>query len=202
MSHPEVGPTRSETTISAKFLKLDAPSSQFWAIRALPLQIVATAPSLETKLNPLVGDARPLSDWLTTFPLILGVIDPYTHESGWLLDTFERIFHHFRGSDARVSWLVTSNEAGAKKFLGPLAEEYLTFADPDRTMVKSLDLETLPALVVIKQDGSIVASAEGWDPSTWRPVTEMLASLTHWSRPTIPSDGDPVPYPGTPADGT
>ncbi len=162
---------------------------------------MATAPALDIELHPLAGDARPLSDWLTTFPLVLGVIDPYTHESGWLLDTMSRIFHHFSGSDARVAWLVASDDDGARKFLGPLADEYLTFADPNRTMVNGLGLQTLPAFVVIKQDGSVVASAEGWDPETWRPAAEMLASLTHWSRPTIPANGDPVPYPGTPAAG-
>ncbi|MEE9415237.1 MAG: hypothetical protein V3V01_08125 [Acidimicrobiales bacterium] len=160
---------------------------------------MATAPSLETDLNPLTGDARPLSDWLTTFPLVLAAIDPYTHESGWLLDTIERIFHHFSGADNRVAWLVAADEPGTREFLGPLADDYLTFTDPDRTMIKSLALDTLPALVVIKQDGSLLGSAEGWDPETWRPLAEMLATLTKWQRPTIPAQGDPVPYPGTPA---
>ncbi len=160
---------------------------------------MATAPSQDIELTPLGGESRPLENWLTTFPLVLGVIDPYTHESGWILDTMRRIFHHFAGADCRVGWLVTSAEGGAREFLGPLAEEYLTFTDADRALVKAMDLQTLPALVVLKQDGSIVASAESWDPETWRPVTEMLATLTSWSRPTIPANGDPIPYAGTPA---
>ena len=67
---------------------------------------MATAPDPALDLEQLSGEIRPLSDWLTIFPLVLAVIDPYTHESAWLLATIRRIFQNFRGADCRVAWLV------------------------------------------------------------------------------------------------
>jgi len=166
---------------------------------ALPSAAVATAPDPELELEHLSGEARPLSDWLTTFPLVLAVIDPYTHESAWILKTIARIFEGFRGADCRVAWLVTADRDGTKQFLGPMADDFLTYIDPGRVMVKSLQLSVLPALVVLRQDGSLLGAAEGWNPATWRPLAEELAQFTSWSKPTIPVKGDPVAYPGTPA---
>ena len=160
---------------------------------------MATAPSVDVELASIGGETRPLSEWLTTFPLALGVVDPYTHESAWLLDTIARIFRIYRGSDCRVAWLVTGPTDAARTFLGPLADDFLTFADPDRDVIKSLSLATLPAFVVIRQDGSLLGAAEGWDPPTWRTVTDDLTELTSWSRLALPAPSDPVPYPGTPA---
>src|SRR5262249_2596134 len=123
------------------------------------------------------------------------------HESAWILQSVRRIFTVFRGADCRVAWLVTSNTDGAKQFLGPLADEFLTYVDPDRTFVKATGLSVLPALVVLRQDGSLLGVAEGGDPAAWRTVTGELAGLTSWSRPIIPVKGDPVAYPGTAAFG-
>jgi hypothetical protein len=53
--------------------------------------------------------------------------------------------------------------------------------------------------VVIRQDGSLLGAAEGWDPPAWHAVAEELTALTSWSRIAIPGPGDPVAYPGTPA---
>lgn len=152
----------------------------------------------DPELDPLNGDARPFSDWLTTFPMLVGVIDPYTHESSWLLDTIKRIFHHYGGAGVRNVWLAAGPADGVASFLGPYADEYLTFADPDRAAVKALGLTTLPALVLVKQDGSIAASAEGWDPSSWSEVTEALETLTDWTPIPVPGPKDPAPYAGTP----
>jgi hypothetical protein len=160
---------------------------------------VATNPSLTTELNPIQGDARPLDQWLTTFPLALMVVDPFTHESSWILDTARRVMAEYRESDCRMAWLCLGTDDQATEFLGPLSEESLTFTDPDREMVKALGLETLPAFVILRQDGSVLAAAEGWDPQTWRSVSEALATITQWSKPAIPAPGDPVAYPGTPA---
>jgi hypothetical protein len=166
---------------------------------ALPSPAVVNAPSTDIELVSTTAESRALAEWLTTFPLALAVVDPYTHESAWLLDTVARIFRVFRGSDCRVAWLVTGPPEDAKRFLGPLGDEFLTFCDPDRSLVKSLDLTTLPALVVIRQDGSLLGAAEGWDPPAWHDVAEDLTRLTSWSRISIPGPGDPVAYPGTPA---
>jgi hypothetical protein len=74
---------------------------------------VANAPSLDTSLKPLNGEARPLREWLTTFHLASIVIDPYTNESAWILKTAGRILHEFAGSATRVNFVVTSSEADA-----------------------------------------------------------------------------------------
>jgi hypothetical protein len=66
-------------------------------------------------------------------------------------------------------------------------------------MVRSLGLEILPAFVAIRQNGSIIGSAEGWDPEAWRLAATELADMTMWSRPEIPAAGDPAPYAGTAA---
>lgn len=160
---------------------------------------MAAAPDQNLDVALASGASRPLGDWLTTFPLVLAVVDPYTHESAWILPTVKRIFDGFRGADCRIAWVATADANGAKLFLGPLAESFLTFVDPDRTLVKSLGLSTLPALVALRQDGSVLAAAEGWDPTTWRDVAGAVATFTSWSRPLVPAKGDPVAYPGTPA---
>lgn len=151
----------------------------------------------DPELNPLNGDARPFSDWLTTFPMLVGAIDPYTHESSWLLDTMQRIFHHYRGAGVRNVWLATAPVEGATQFLGPYAEEFLSFADPDYTATKALGLSTLPALALVKQDGTIAASAEGWDPAAWREVAQAVSDITGWTPLAIPGPKDPAPYAGT-----
>ncbi|HEV8299244.1 MAG TPA: hypothetical protein VGQ20_18180, partial [Acidimicrobiales bacterium] len=110
-----------------------------------------------------------------------------------------RIFAIYRGADCRVAWLVTGPADAANEFLGPLADDYLAFVDPGRAVVRSLGLSTLPAFVVIRQDGSLLGAAEGWDPPAWRAVAEDLTRLTSWSLPSIPAAGDPIAYPGTPA---
>ncbi|HAQ22611.1 MAG TPA: hypothetical protein DGF10_06895 [Acidimicrobiaceae bacterium] len=161
---------------------------------------MATAPDLSIELHPVGSDARPLSQLLTMFPLAAVVVDPYTHESSWLLDTALRILTVFRGADVRVAFLVTGTDAdGASRFLGPLTEEILTLADPDRSMVRSMGLETLPAFVAIRHDGSVLSAAEGWDPDSWRTAASELADLANWSLPEIPAAGDPAPYAGTAA---
>ncbi|MEA3020406.1 MAG: hypothetical protein QOI47_1930, partial [Actinomycetota bacterium] len=81
----------------------------------------------------------------------------------------------------------------------PYATEFLTFADPDRSVPKAFGLATLPAIVHIRQDLSVAGAAEGWDPDAWRHVTEELSRAMSWTRPSIPAPRDPAPYPGTPA---
>ncbi len=170
-----------------------------WVRRVRTSATVSPVAALDgdPELNPINGDGRPFSDWLTTFPMLVGVIDPYTHESSWLLDTIKRVFHHYRGADVRVAWLATGPVDGVKAFLGPYADEFLTFADPERAAAKALGLTTLPALALVKQDGSIAATAQGWDPSGWREVSDAIENLTDWTPLMIPGPKDPAPYAGT-----
>ena len=154
---------------------------------------------MDLELHSLEGGVRPLGQWLTTFPLATVVLDPYTHESSWILDTALRVLAGFRGADVRVSFVVTGTDEGASRFLGPLTDEILAFTDPDRSLVGALGLVALPAFVVVRQDGLVVGTAEGWDPVAWRDLADDLAALTNWSRPEVPAVNDPAPYAGTSA---
>jgi len=87
---------------------------------------MATAPPHEIELNPLQGEARPLGDWVTTFHLAVVVLDPFTHESSWIIDTAARILSAYNAADVRTAWLVTGTAEQAEQFLGPMAEEFLT----------------------------------------------------------------------------
>jgi hypothetical protein len=155
------------------------------------------AVDLDLTLTPLDGQGRTVREWLTNFHLVCVCIDPYTNESSWVLDAAARVMRHFSGAAARMSWLVTGPADGARDFLGPLAKEFLTFADPDRAVVKSLGVATLPALVFLKADGSIAGSAEGWDPVAWKAVTDTMAKIMAWSKADLPNAKDPRPFAGT-----
>jgi len=130
--------------------------------------------------------------------MLLAVIDPYTHQSSFLLDTIQRIFHHYQGAGVRVAWLATGPTEGVTTFLGPYGQEYLTFADPTSSAAKALKLSTLPALVLVKQDGTIAGTAQGWRPRQWQAVATKVDDLTGWSPLNIPGPKDPGPYAGTP----
>jgi hypothetical protein len=162
---------------------------------------VATDPPGDVQLTPLDGEGRPLSAWLTTFHLAAVVLDPYTYESAWLLETAGRILDGFRGADCRVAFVVTAEADESREFLGPWAQRILTFADPDRELVKGLGLNELPAFVQLRHDGQVAGAAEGWDPPEWREVASRLAREMSWTRPLIPAVGDPAPYAGSPAAG-
>src|SRR6187455_779403 len=155
---------------------------------------MATDPPADLLLQPINGDAGTIADWVTTFQLAAVVLDPFTNESSWLLDTAGRVLLHFREADCRVAFIVTGTEAEAREFLGPWADRVLTFADPDRAAVRGLGLNELPAFLHIRGDRTVAAAAEGWDPEQWRAVAESLAKNNSWSAPLIPADGDPSPY--------
>jgi len=148
-------------------------------------------------VHPLGGKDLTLEEQLKLFHLAAVVLDPYTHESSWLLDTAARILRNFAGADCRAALVLTCDEDGARRFLGPLANELPVFCDPDRELVKALGCKELPAFTHLALDRSVVGLAEGWDPETWRPIAEHLAEVMSWSRPVIPQTGDPVPYPGS-----
>jgi len=157
--------------------------------------------SEDVKLTALGGEARTIAEWTTTFQLLTVFVDPYTRESAWLLETAGRVLANFREADVRVAWTVTADESDAKRFLGPWADEFLTFTDPDREVVKALELDELPALVYIRQDLAVVGQAEGWDPEEWERLGQLVGKVNSWSHPKLPSTGDPGPFPGSPAKG-
>jgi hypothetical protein len=160
---------------------------------------VASHPSPDTVLRPLTGPDRPLSQYLTMFHLVLVVIDPFTHESAWLLDTAVRVLNTFGQADCRVGFLVAGNADDCRAFLGPHAQRFLTFTDADRSIIRSLGLAYLPAVVHLGMDASVIDAAEGWRPSEWNRVTNGLARMLQWKGPNLPGPQDPAPFQGSPA---
>ncbi len=138
-------------------------------------------------------------DWLTTFHLASVVLDPYTNESSWILRTATRVLEQFRSSHARINFIVTADADDARAFLGPLADDYLVFCDPDRELVKAAGLNELPAFVFIRVDGAVAASAEGWNPTEWEHVADTIADVTAWTSLDIPGPNDPGAFRGSPA---
>ena len=146
-----------------------------------------------------VGQGRPIMDWLTTFHLASVVLDPYTNESSWILRSATRILEQFRSSDARINFIVTAGPDDARTFLGPLAERFLVFCDPDRAAVKAFGLTELPAFVFVRVDGAVAASAQGWHPAEWAAVADAVADVTSWTSLDIPGASDPSAFRGSPA---
>jgi hypothetical protein len=162
---------------------------------------VATDPPADLALTPINGETKTIADWLTTFQLATVVLDPFTNESAWILETAGRVLLHFREADCRVAFIVTGTADEARQFLGPWADKVLTFADPDRAVVRGLSLNELPAFLHIRGNRTVGAAAEGWDPEEWRKVADSIAENNSWSTPLIPEHGDPSPYAGSAAAG-
>ena len=150
------------------------------------------SPDLE--LHPLQGNPLTLSDQVVMFHLVVVVLDPYTVESSWLLETAGELLTQFFGGDCRVAFVSTADEYDTRAFLGPWAEQLLTYADPDRTIAKAAELKELPAILHIDNDCNIVGRAEGWQPEEWRELAHRLAKDMSWSAPPIPKVGDPVAF--------
>jgi hypothetical protein len=167
----------------------------------LPFDAVVTQIDADVKLTALGGETRTIEEWTSMFQLLAVVIDPYTAQSAWILPTAQRYLANFRGADCRVAWVVTADERDSRRFLGPLADEFLTFADPERDFVAALELERLPALVHLRQDMAVVGVAEGWDPPAWEKIGRLLGKMMSWSSPTLPTAADPGPFEGSPARG-
>ena len=94
----------------------------------------------DVELHPIEGESLTVGDQTAMFHLVVVAIDPYTHESAWLLETAGRILTAFHGADCRVAWLVRAPAQDAVAFLGPWAERVLTFADPDGTAITALGI--------------------------------------------------------------
>jgi hypothetical protein len=162
---------------------------------------MATNPPLDLTLTALGGGGRSIGQWLTNFHLCVVVLDPYTNESAWVLESAGRVLSTYAAADVRVGWLVTAEPDDARRFLGPWADRLLTFVDPEREVVKALGLAELPALVHVNMSGAVEGVAEGWDPGRWRDVCENLSRLLSWTVPLLPCAGDPVAFAGSPAVG-
>jgi hypothetical protein len=162
---------------------------------------VATDPPADLTLAPINGEPRTIKEWVTTFQLALVVLDPFTNESAWLLETAGRVLLNFTGADCRVAFVVTAEADEARQFLGPWADKVLTFADPQRAAVTAFGLHELPAFLQVRGDVTVASAAEGWDPKEWHEVAISLAKAMSWTAPLIPEYGDPSPYAGSAASG-
>lgn len=160
---------------------------------------VARDPSPDLVLTPIQGKSRTVEQMLITFHLLFVVLDPFTHQSAWILPTAGRILQSFEQADCRIAWLVTGTASECRQFLGPWADEMMTFADPDRVAVKEFGLERLPALVYLGMQGKTVAAAEGWHPAQWKEITDRIAKTLMWQGPNFPTPKDPGPFEGSPA---
>jgi hypothetical protein len=160
---------------------------------------MAVNPPPDLVLTPLGGEARSVQEWLTTFHLAFVALDPFTHESAWILPTAGRILNTFEQADVRVAFLCAGTPEECQMFLGPWARDTLTFSDPERTAIKGFGIERIPAFVHVAMDGSIANAAEGWEPAEWKVVADHLAEVTSWIAPVIPFPKDPGPFEGSPA---
>lgn len=150
------------------------------------------------KLEAINGESRTLEEWMITFQLLAVVVDPYTYESAWVLDTAGGLLEKFAGASVRTGFISTSSAADARQFLGPWAEKTIVFVDPDREFVKALEIAELPALLQIRQNLDLAGVAEGWQPKEWKKVFDSVSAERHWTKVTVPA-GAPAPYAGSPA---
>jgi hypothetical protein len=143
-------------------------------------------------------EERTLAEWTTTFQYLVVALDPFTEQSAAVLPTAARLLRHYAESNSRNAFILACDADDARQFLGPLADEFMVFVDPDGTALKGLGLTTLPAMAHIDQSPAIAQSAEGWDPAGWRSVVRGLSQVLSWSEPMVVTPDDPAPFAGTP----
>jgi len=151
---------------------------------------VAKNPDPSLTLTTTKGVARTIDDWTTMFQLCLVVL-PARAEATAFLPVARRIFATFGDSDCNCAYVVTGEAEIARRMLGAETARELVFADPDGALVASLGLERLPALVQLRQDTSLGACAEGWDPPDWQRAVRELAKSMAWTVPEVSGSGDP-----------
>ena len=159
---------------------------------------MAANPPPDLALVPITGRTRSVRELLTTFHLLFVAVDPSNVRSRWIVPTAARVLTEYEQADCRVAWLVAGDAADARKFLGRWATDITTFADPDLTAVRAFGLGTLPAIVHLGMDGTVVNAVEGWDPPAWSALTSELSRRMQWSKPHIPVAADPGPFHGAP----
>ena len=159
---------------------------------------MATNPPPTLVLSALNGRSHTVREWLTTFHLLLVAIGT-RGPSEWIVPTARRVLYDYEQADCRVAWLVAGDESDARRLLGSkVATTDLVFIDADLKAVKGFGLATLPAIVHLGIDGTVVNAVEGWDPMAWRALTTELSRQVGWSRPRLPDPKDPGPFKGAP----
>jgi len=161
---------------------------------------VAKNPDSTLTLLTSKGVSRTLDDWTTMFHLCLVVLAPTPAAAAWI-PVAQRIFATFRDADCRCAFVIPANHQVAERLLGPVESEVLTFVDPNLELVHSLGLERLPAFVHLRQDTTVVAASEGWDPHDWQRVAREVGKAMAWTVPEVAGPGDPRPSRGWPVSG-
>jgi hypothetical protein len=155
---------------------------------------VATNPDPTLELTTSKGVTRTLDDWSTMFQMCLVILPDRPEAAAWI-PIARRIFDVLGDSDCRTAYVVTGTPVIAQRILGEEEQRQATFVDPDRTLVKSLGLERLPAFVFLQQDTTVGAASEGWDPAEWQEVAKSVARAMAWSMPDVAPPGEPIPAP-------
>ena len=168
-------------------------------LRATFPAAVAKNPDPSLKLTSSKGVTRTLDDWQTVFHLVL-VILPDRPEASRFIPIARRIFATFKDADCHAAYVVPGPTAVALKILGDEESRALTFVDPDKAFVTSLGLARLPAFVHLRQNSTLSAAAEGWNPAAWQRVARTIGKAMAWTVPEVAGSGDPPATPGWPVD--
>ena len=155
---------------------------------------MAKNPDPTLELTSSKGVTRTLDDWSTMFQLCLVILPDRPEASAWI-PVAQRISAVLGDSDCRIAFVVTGSALIASRILGDEGEKQATFIDPDRTLVRSLGLEHLPALVFLRQDTTVGAATEGWDPVEWQAVAKEVSRAMAWSVPDLAPPGEAIPTP-------
>lgn len=158
---------------------------------------MAKNPEPTLKLTTSRGVTRTLDDWATMFHLLLVVL-PARTEATVFVPIAQRIFATFGDADCTTAYVVTGPEAVAERLLGPTGSREVIFVDPDLELTTSLGLERLPAFVHLRQDTSLGAATEGWDPKEWQRVAREVGKAMAWTVPEVAGPGDPPAFEGWP----
>jgi len=134
------------------------------------------------------------------FHLCLVILPPRPEAVRWI-PVAQRIFATFGDTDGHCALVVPGPASVAERVLGEVESEVLTFIDPDLELIHDLGLERLPAFVHLRQDTSVVASAEGWSASDWQRVAKEVGKAMAWTVPEVTGPGDPPSTPGWPVSG-
>ncbi|HTK16711.1 MAG TPA: hypothetical protein VL769_09990 [Acidimicrobiia bacterium] len=158
---------------------------------------MAKNPDPLLQITSYKGVTRTLDDWATVFNLAVIVL-PDRPEGAAFVPVVERVFATLGDSDVRTIVCVPSTKAIAKRILGDAVDRWLVWLDPERAFVESLGLERMPAILMLRQDTSLVTAAQGWSPTEWQRVANEIARHEHWTTPLVAGRGDPAPTPGWP----
>ena len=158
---------------------------------------MAKNPDPMLELTTSSGVTRTLDDWSTMFQLCLIVLPARREAAAWI-PVAQRIFATFGDSDCRCAFVVTGSADVTRRVLGQAERDDVTFIDPDQALVTSLGLERLPAFVHLRQDTTVAAAAEGWNPAEWQVVAREIAKAMAWTYPELTGPNIPPRTEGWP----